>query len=200
LEVFFQAGWDCYGVDVSPKAIEAAGRFGQAFLRRGEDEPLYWFEDDFFDVSLAIAVFHHISAVEFSLSEVVRCLKPGGILLFYEIVEDSPCIRMLRNIRPEFRDLPVLSRMYARDWLDLLPQHGLEMLASFEASFFRMMWEVYMPPTPNRLLRRVPVPRFHRFVQVAPSGHAAGIGRVLYVLKKARLRSNLKPTGEDMER
>ena len=90
LMYFLNSGYNVYGVDKDPKAINAV-RFVSGSLRpdisrdqfqvaRLENLP---FENDYFDLSIVSAVLHFARDIDHFLrmvDELVRCLKPNGIL------------------------------------------------------------------------------------------------------------------------
>jgi len=78
----------CYGVDISPTMIAGAGRynrFGTACEYLLNDSPdLHRFENDTFDFTCAYIVLQHMPAdiSKGYISEFIRVLKPGGLLMF----------------------------------------------------------------------------------------------------------------------
>jgi SAM-dependent methyltransferase len=130
MRVFSECGWDCVGVDVDATSLEEASRYGQTILRKGE-EPLYWLQDNSFDLVAAQAVFHHMRDVDGNLSELVRCVKPGRLLLIYEVVEDSLLLRLGRNVFKKWKGMPVYSRLHICDWLEAFQRHRLNLLCAY---------------------------------------------------------------------
>ena len=80
-------GFDVYGIETSPAglqfALEWAEREGVALnLTTGDMSDLPW-ESDSFDLVLAWNVIYHgtVEYIERAISEIGRCLRPGGYLL-----------------------------------------------------------------------------------------------------------------------
>ena len=130
MKPFFECGWECVGVDIDPKALEKASQYGQVILRKGE-ESLFGLEDGSFDLVTANAVFHHLKDIDSNLSELIRCLKPGKLLLINEVVEDSFLMRAGRNIFKNWRGMPIYSRVCVRDWLEIFKRHNLNILCAY---------------------------------------------------------------------
>lgn len=81
---WLQAGAKVTGIDLTPRAIERAGRrsklagFPDADLRVGDAEALP-FDDDTFDIVYSWGVLHHSPDTARAVQEVRRVLKPGGV-------------------------------------------------------------------------------------------------------------------------
>ena len=71
-----------YGLDISEKMIEEAGKkLGKAArLQVGDAEQLPY-KDNFFDVVVCNASFHHYPNPEKAAAEMGRIIKPGGLLI-----------------------------------------------------------------------------------------------------------------------
>lgn len=130
MRVFADYGWNCVGVDIDAVCLQQASQYGRTILRKDE-EPLSYLEDNSFDLVAAQAVFHHMKDIDGNLSELVRCVKPGKLLLIYEIVEDSLFLRFGRNVFREWEGMPVYSRMYIHDWLEAFQRHRLKLLCAY---------------------------------------------------------------------
>ncbi len=85
-----------YGVDIDEKRIQAARKNFPKHLFFLQNENKIKFEDNFFDVILAIAVLHHISdkKLSFYIDEFCRILKKDGVIISVE-----PCIFPKSNLR-----------------------------------------------------------------------------------------------------
>lgn len=79
-------GWEIWGIDLSPKMIEAAAESiaglseahrGRAHFSVGQVGALP-FDPSFFDAVLCIGVISYLEKLEQSLSDISRVLKPGG--------------------------------------------------------------------------------------------------------------------------
>ncbi len=99
--VFAKIGYDVQGFDISPANIastrqlaEICGVAAKVEVDIGAAEALA-FPDNHFDVVAGVDILHHVE-VERSLSETYRVLKPGGVALFREPVE-QPVFDTLRN-------------------------------------------------------------------------------------------------------
>ena len=187
LSHFDRAGWDCHGVDISPESGSETSKFCHFYLRDGE-EPLHWFPDSSFDVALAIAVFHHIADVDFSLAELVRCLKPGGLLVIHEVVDDDPIFRTLRSVYPFYRGMAVLSRMRFSEWLTTFDSSGLRLLAAFGLSLGGIgKWNLMLHSFPSKFgdtNLRYPYALFPQFTALPVATRCFRPVHVLYVLRK----------------
>ena len=71
---------DLVGVDVSESAVAAASARG-IDARLVEDASSLPFENDSFDAALCLEVFEHLFAPHDVAAEIVRVLRPGGILI-----------------------------------------------------------------------------------------------------------------------
>jgi SAM-dependent methyltransferase len=130
LKLLSELGWDCVGIDVNTQVLEEAAQYGTVYLTKGE-EPLYFIEDSSFDLVCAFNVFHHIQDAKRSFSELVRCLKSGGVFLITEIVEDSLFMRQGRNVFQNWEGMPVLSRMWVKDWLTWFSEYPVDLYAFY---------------------------------------------------------------------
>ena len=78
-----QHGWELTGVDISPVACELARTRTGVKIREGSLAKLpFW--DDSFDAIVTGDVLYHVDDVAVVLSEFVRCLKPGGVVIVNE--------------------------------------------------------------------------------------------------------------------
>jgi SAM-dependent methyltransferase len=71
-------GWDAYGVDIGPEAVERAQSLGVKMFR-GEVQDAS-FPDRFFDLVTLRAVLEHVHQPVETLREVHRILKDGGFV------------------------------------------------------------------------------------------------------------------------
>ena len=85
---------ELHGIDMEESQIEmaraaaAAGGHGNACFRTGDVTDLP-FEDDSFDVAHCHAVLMHVPDTQAVLAEVMRVLKPGGLVSSREMIGDS---------------------------------------------------------------------------------------------------------------
>ena len=88
---------DVTGVDVDPEQIQAAEARGQGLPNArfmtvdGTELP---FEDGEFDIVATNKVMHHIPNWEDALAEMLRVLKPGGYLIYSDLVFPGPIARL----------------------------------------------------------------------------------------------------------
>jgi tRNA (uracil-5-)-methyltransferase TRM9 len=81
----FKKGYELYGIDVSSKMLELAGKYAEKYslnvsLTQADARKMP-FADNFFDHAIVVATFHHIEGKEErlkALKELKRVLKPGG--------------------------------------------------------------------------------------------------------------------------
>jgi ubiquinone/menaquinone biosynthesis C-methylase UbiE len=103
---YAQAGAQVYGIDVTETAVELSlKRFeyqnvtGDFMVANAEDLP---YESDFFDCICSMGVLHHVPDTEKAVSEIYRCLKPGGRLIMMVYHRDSIPYRVVMPIRGLF--------------------------------------------------------------------------------------------------
>jgi SAM-dependent methyltransferase len=91
-------GWDIWGIDLSPKMIEAAAE-SIAELSESERDRAHFavgqvgalpFDPAFFDAVICIGVISYLEDLEHSLSDISRVLKPGGIAILQLSNKISP--------------------------------------------------------------------------------------------------------------
>ncbi len=80
-------GFEVYGIDVSAEGLRLTGEWLResglrATIREGSCYERFPFDDDFFDAVISIQVMHHNhhDKIQYCISEIVRVLKPGGIV------------------------------------------------------------------------------------------------------------------------
>jgi SAM-dependent methyltransferase len=201
LQTFSQRGWSCVGVDIDAEALKTAEKYGTVHLRHGE-EPLPFLPNESFDVVNTFNLFHHVKDVEGTLREALRCVKPGGYLLISENVENSFLLRLGRDVFSKWEGMPVCSRMRIQDWLGLLSQHRVNIMAMFVRSQYReipwvMLYFVTMIPFVGPWARKSFTDSFrdrrgkaklHR--HTGAKDNFKGIQKVVFVLQK-----QLEPAG-----
>jgi ubiquinone/menaquinone biosynthesis C-methylase UbiE/broad specificity phosphatase PhoE len=138
------------GVDVSPVMLEAA-EFQR--LSRTADSAAHVsfrlapaqalpFSDEWFDVVVCRLVLHHTSKPERMLVELTRVLKPGGILLFADLLgPDDAVKRATQNAIEERRNPAYVAARTAEQYRKLLAGAGLEIDAEKVAVFERELDE-----------------------------------------------------------
>ena len=102
LECFYKYGVECYGVDISKKALSYAPQVirHNLILLDIERENLP-FKDNTFDVITILEVLEHLHDHKRIISEMYRVLKPGGIVLMSTPV-DSKVYRLINKIIQKF--------------------------------------------------------------------------------------------------
>jgi ubiquinone/menaquinone biosynthesis C-methylase UbiE len=85
-----------YGIDISGKMAENAGRLNPAMVCKQAGCDAIPFEKDFFDVITVCAAYHHFPDVKGFAKEASRVLKPGGMLYIAEVYY-PPLLRTLCN-------------------------------------------------------------------------------------------------------
>lgn len=88
------------GVDVSPGMVETAAAANPAGSYQAYDGSTLPFDDDTFDVSFAICVFHHIdpgAPRDRVAAEMVRVTRPGGLCVVFEHNPYNPLTRRAVN-------------------------------------------------------------------------------------------------------
>lgn len=85
-----------FGVDLSDRMVENAGRLNPSMVFRQAGADALPFEDASFDVITVCAAFHHFPDVASFAGEAGRVLKPGGMLYIAEVYYPS-LLRMLCN-------------------------------------------------------------------------------------------------------
>jgi SAM-dependent methyltransferase len=143
------------GVDLSAPMVERAAErnpwAAYSSYRRGDPLP---YEDDSFDVSFAICVFHHVPVEERPalVSEMARVTRPGGLVAVFEHNPWNPLTRKAVRDCPFDEDAVLLTRPTARKLLDAAA------LSPVESAYI-----IFFPKEGPRLgrlerrLRRVPL-------------------------------------------
>lgn len=80
LSMFGKLGWETYGCDPSPWAVDAAHRYGFTLYNRElKDSDL---DSDYFDLVTCIATLEHIPRPVELVNEIRRILSPNGVAYF----------------------------------------------------------------------------------------------------------------------
>lgn len=116
-------GMDAVGVE---PAVPLAGAAAAGGLALAADAERLAFADGTFAAVWCIHVLHHLPDVAAALAEARRVLRPGGVLLLAETVEDSPLLRAGRNLFPRWDSAPVRSRFRWAQLRSQLAVTGLE--------------------------------------------------------------------------
>lgn len=136
---FRQYGRYPIGLDVVPQRVALAQTHGPAIVASGLDVPL---PDASFDLIYVQHVLHHIGDVDRALDEVVRCLRPGGILFLVETVEDNPIIRWGRRLYPKWLGDEINAPFTFAGLGEMLTAHGLRVTQAQQYSVLFWLWEI----------------------------------------------------------
>ncbi len=113
-----QKGNEVIGVEISPSAVQVAKQRASEkrvnFSAQVGDLEKLPFEDGYFDVCFVGWVLHHFPDINAAVSELVRVLKPGGMIAMAEPNESNLAVRFSRFIE----DLPLLRRWVLREGWD----------------------------------------------------------------------------------
>lgn len=114
-----------YGIDPSPKSIHAAQKQFQdiSFSISSEESPRLSFENEFFDLIYSAGVFHHIPFTrhEEYVEELVRCLKPSGYLVIFELNPFNPLTVLTFKCNPIDQNAKMMRPKYT---MDLVQKYG----------------------------------------------------------------------------
>ncbi len=98
-------GYEVFGIDISIELINKARKWANKI---GVSENVHFeemagehllFQDDFFDAVVGSAVLHHTD-FEMALNNIHRVLKPGGIGLFIEPMNQNIFLKLWRALTP----------------------------------------------------------------------------------------------------
>ena len=109
---------ELFGVDPSPKSIEAAKKYFSeiTFSVNSEEKAHLNFEDHFFDLIFSAGVFHHIPFHHHGLyvRELARLLKPGGHLVIFELNPLNPLTVLTFKRNPIDRQAKMMWPAYTK--------------------------------------------------------------------------------------
>ena len=90
------SGWDTFGVDFSPQAVENANARGAGDVRltRGDRLP---FDDGYFDAVMSWHSLEHHYSPKATMAEVSRVLRPGGYGIFAVPAAENLGLRMFKQ-------------------------------------------------------------------------------------------------------
>jgi 2-polyprenyl-3-methyl-5-hydroxy-6-metoxy-1,4-benzoquinol methylase len=117
------------GIDISPELIEIAKRRLEINGLSAEFRAISGYDtglpDASFDVVFCMAILHHLD-LELARREVLRVLKPGGMLIVQEPVRDSRTYAFLRSLVPySSHDNSEYERPLRKEEIDIFAQ-GLQ--------------------------------------------------------------------------
>lgn len=113
-----QAGNEVWGVEISSESAQVANQRakqkGVDFTARVGDLESLPFDDSIFDICFCGWVLHHFPDINKAVSELVRVLKPGGMIALAEPNESNLALRFSRFIE----DLPLFRTWVLREGWD----------------------------------------------------------------------------------
>jgi ubiquinone/menaquinone biosynthesis C-methylase UbiE len=134
--------------DIDPQMVDAAvrrlARFGNRVSVAVADATQLAYEDESFDVVLSFIMLHHVIQWEDAIGEAVRVLRPGGVVLGYDLTDTAlgrlTYLRDRKRARPmraeelaeQSKRLPVDAKI-DEAWHGLLVRFALQKPASFRA-------------------------------------------------------------------
>ena len=83
-----------YGAGMVDKAARTLAPFGDRARAERADATSLPFDDGRFDLVLSAAMLHHVIDWDKALAEAVRVLRPGGLLIGYDLLDTAP-IRLM---------------------------------------------------------------------------------------------------------
>ena len=93
-------------IDISVVAINKqktiAKRMGLSINYYVMDAHCLQFEEDKYDIVYGNAVLHHL-IIDSAASEMKRVLKPGGFVVFRDVLDGNRCLRCFRRLTPNAR-------------------------------------------------------------------------------------------------
>ena len=90
----------------------------------------------------AAHVLHHVDEHGALLAEVYRCLRPQGILLLIETVENHPLVRVGRTLHPWWHGDAVQARFKFSSLLAAVQNARFDVLEAAQYSVFFWLWEL----------------------------------------------------------
>lgn len=177
MKIFHRYGWVCVGVDIDATALRIASQYGKVIHRKNEEQ-LSDLEDNSFDLICAQAVFHHLKDVDGNLLELIRCAKPGALMLINEVVEDSLFLRLGRNLFNDWEGMPIYSRLYVCDWLEIFQQYNLNLLHTYGQGQWVGLASALIYYLPGRFQKALSKLEKHKKLALT----SKGFGRVHYIL------------------
>lgn len=136
---FAQYGKRAVGLDVVPERVALAAAHGPALLGSGLALP---FSPASLDMVYIQHVLHHIGLVERALEEVLRVLRPGGVLFLVETVEDSAIIRWGRRLYPRWLGDEINAPFTFSGLQQTLDDAGFVLETAGQYSVLFWMWEI----------------------------------------------------------
>lgn len=128
------------GLEVAWSRLKAARQLGLAVLQAsGTQLP---FPDDSWDMIYIAHVLHHVGDYQRLMTEITRCLAPGGIVFVLETVTDNPLLRLGRKVRPVWRGDEVEAEWRYAELTEIIRQAGFEIEESDRYNLIFFLWEM----------------------------------------------------------
>jgi 2-polyprenyl-3-methyl-5-hydroxy-6-metoxy-1,4-benzoquinol methylase len=155
LEALEKAGYETYGIEVSPHAVEQARRrSGAQMFEQGAEEP-FPFPDDHFDAVTLLDVIEHLPRYAATLASCRRCLRPGGRLFVITLNARSLARPLLGRRWAWYQDPTHVHMFTARMLRQGLEEAGLKVEALKTESNFCSVGEGTKFLKPLRVIGRV---------------------------------------------
>jgi SAM-dependent methyltransferase len=123
MEHLGRRGMAAVGVEHDPVRAALAGRFGPVVAGDGARLPLAGAS---VGLVWCLHVLHHLPDPAGVLAEVRRVLRPGGVLVLAETVEDNPLLRAGRRLHDSWDGVGIHARFTAASLLDDVAGAGLD--------------------------------------------------------------------------
>lgn len=126
--------FEAYGLDISPEMVKVASQKYPKFNFVNGSAQNLPFEDDFFDVLICSASFHHFPDPEGFLKEAKRVLRPNGKLVLAEIRIPIYDVRKIYNAYVEKTSTEGDVKVYGQqELMDLFQQGNFELVKHHNA-------------------------------------------------------------------
>jgi len=136
---FAQNGHPAIGLDAVPERVTLALSHGPALLADGLSLP---FAKESLDMIYVQHVLHHIGDMIGALSEIRRCLRPGGVLFLIETTEDSPLIYWGRRLYPKWLGDEINVSFTFAELATTVLDNGFRVEESGQYSTLFWLWEI----------------------------------------------------------
>lgn len=136
---FAQYGRSAFGLDAVPERVALAKMHGPALLADGRTLPI---ANESLDMVYIQHVLHHIGDMDRALSEVRRCLRPGGVLFLVETTEDNPLIHWGRRLYPSWLGDEINVSFTFGELATTVADAGFRVVESGQYSVLFWLWEI----------------------------------------------------------
>ena len=161
LEVLDKMGYNTFGIELSPHAIEHAKSRTRAKLLNQSADSGFLLQNNIFDAVTMFDVIEHISNYRYSLEEVYRVLKPGGRLFIVTLNSESVVARLLGRRWSWYRDTTHIHLFSSSSLESTLRDTGFKVIKTRTLFNFNVAGETTRWLRPLRYLKRIWfVPKF----------------------------------------